>query len=241
MNISEIITRIKLQLGLFTIATPFENLDEIITKIITDITIPVFSLYCPAKETMRISLNELEQLDKASNFTEYLLPDFKTRKLLNVIHVEYASYSLGNLGLYADTMPTMYGSLPYQMMLSNAGASVADKMIPKITHEYIHPRRLRLYNAYISNDVVMNLAFEHDKSLASIPETARESFLDLALLDVKANLYPTMKQYTEINTAIGNINLKMDDWANADDSRNSLLEKWNDTYHLDTAPIIQYC
>ena len=52
MNMSNIITRIKLNLGLMAIATPFENLDETIKDIITDITLPVFSQYNPCRETM---------------------------------------------------------------------------------------------------------------------------------------------------------------------------------------------
>ena len=86
---------------------------------------------------------------------------------------------------------------------------------------------------YSSSKVVIELGFEHDKSLASIPETASESFMELALLDLKDNLYPTIKQYTDIQTAIGNINFKMDNWENAESDRKELLNRWDDVYHLD--------
>ena len=109
--------------------------------------------------------------------------------------------------------------------------------MPKMTFKYKHPRKLFLYNMYSSSTIVLELGFEHDKSLASIPETARESFIHLALLDVKSNLYPTMKMYSELNTAIGNINLKLDDWQNADSAREELINKWDDTYHLDLPPM----
>ena len=42
-----------------------------------------------------------------------------------------------------------------------------------------------------------------------------------------------MKHYNELQTAHGTVNLKIDDWANAESERESLLEKWDDTYHLD--------
>ena len=84
---------------------------------------------------------------------------------------------------------------------------------------------------------MLDLGFEHDKSLASIDETSRESFMELALLDVKSNLYPTLQMYTELNTAIGNINLKLDKWADADSARQELISKWDDTYHLDFQPL----
>ena len=134
-------------------------------------------------------------------------------------------------------MPLLQGNLINQMMLANAGTSLMNQMIPKLTFKFEAPRTLYIYNAYSSSKVVIDLGFEHDKSLASIPETCREDFLKLALLDVKENLYPTLKHYTEINTAIGNINLKLDDWANAEDQRRELIEKWDDTYHLDFQPV----
>ena len=47
MNISKLVTRIKMQIGIYGVALPIDNLDEIITDIIRDITLPVFSTYCP--------------------------------------------------------------------------------------------------------------------------------------------------------------------------------------------------
>lgn len=237
MNLSNIITRIKLKLGLMAFATPFENLDETIISIIKDITVPVFSIYYPQKESLTINTRDLELLEKATTYEKYLLPDFSARKLLYVFDVRYHDSSvLSGLGYYGEGYPTMTGNLINQMMLSNAGASLLNQMIPKMTFKYEAPRILYIYNGYSSAKIVLELGFEHDKSLASIPETCREEFLKLAMLDVKENLYPTMKQYTDLNTAIGNINLKLDDWANAEDQRRELVEKWDDTYHLDFQP-----
>jgi hypothetical protein len=57
--------------------------------------------------------------------------------------------------------------------------------------------------------------------------------MELALLDLKDNLYPTIKQYTDIQTAVGNISFKMDNWENAESDRKELLSRWDDTYHMD--------
>ena len=89
-----------------------------------------------------------------------------------------------------------------------------------------------------SSKIVFELAFEHDRSLASITPTSEESFYELALLDVKSALYEIMKHCSDINTAYGNINLKLDDWASADDKREQLLNEWKDSYHIDTIPFI---
>lgn len=237
MNLSNIVTRIKLKLGLLNIATPIENLDDTIVTILKEITIPVFSVYYPVKESLTLNTYDLELLEKTALYEKYLLPEFKSRNLLYVFDVRYDTSVLTGLGYYGGGMPLLQGNLINQMMLSNAGANLMNHMIPKMTFKFEHPRELYIYNAYSSAKVVLDLGFEHDKSLASIPETSREEFLKLAMLDVKENLYPTMKQYTELNTAIGNINLKLDDWANAEDQRRELIEKWDDTYHLDFQPV----
>ena len=237
MNLSTFITRIKLKLGLINIVTPFENLDQTIIDILRDITIPTFSIYYPVKETLVINTNDLKLLEKQSDYEKYLLPDFKTRKLLYVFDVNYDTSYLSGLGYYSGGMPLMQGNLINQVMMSNAGASLMNTLIPKLTFKFEPPRILYIYNAYASTKVQIELGFEHDMSLASIPETCREDFLKLALLDVKENLYPTLKQYTEISTAIGTINLKIDDWAPAERDRKDLIEKRHDLYNLDFKPI----
>lgn len=237
MNLSSIVTRIKLKLGLLNIATPFENLDDTIVTIIQDITVPVFSIYNPVKYTWRVNMNDLELLEKTETYEKYLLPEFNNNRLIYVFDVNYDTSILAGLGYYGGGMPLMEGNLVNQAMMANAGAAVMNTMIPKLTHHFEAPRTLFIYNAYSSSKLVIELGFEHDKTLASIPETCREEFLKLALLDVKENLYPSLKQYTEIQTAIGNINLKLDDWANAENDRKELIDKWDDTYHLDFRPI----
>ena len=59
MNLSSLITRIKIDCGIYAIALPFDNADEIIKDIIIDITRPVFSKYCPTYEKIRFDLNYL--------------------------------------------------------------------------------------------------------------------------------------------------------------------------------------
>jgi hypothetical protein len=237
MNLSNIMTRLKLKVGLINIATPFENLDDVLLQIVQEITVPVFSIYYPYKMSIPVNIHDYELLEKTDNYEKFLLPDFQNQKLLYVFDVNYDDSVLAGLGYYGGGYPLMMGNLIDQTMLSNAGASVMNMMIPKITFKFEPPRALYIYNAYSSSKMIIDLGFEHDKSLATIPDTCREEFLKLATLDVKENLYPTLKQYTELNTAIGNINLKLDDWQNADDQRRDLIEKWDDTYHLDFKPL----
>lgn len=237
MNMSNVITRIKLSLGLMAIATPFENIDDTIQTILDEITIPDFSIYNPCKDSITIKTNDLERIEKTDQYSTYLLPEFKARKLLYVFDVRYDDTCLSGLGYYGGGMPLINGNTINQVMLANAGANLINTMMPKMTFKFEHPRKLYLYNMYSSSTIVLDLGFEHDHSLASIPETCRDSFMQLATLDVKTNLYPTLKMYSELNTALGNINLKLDEWANAESTREELINKWSDTYHLDMRPL----
>lgn len=240
MNLSNVITRVKLKLGLINIATPFENIDDIIMYILENITLPVYSTYNPVHDKLVINTNDLERIDKTEQYETYLLPDFKTRTLLYVFDVTYDDSCLSGLGYYGGGMPLMTGNIINQAMLSNAGAQLISSMMPKMTFHYEHPRKLTLFNMYSSSRIVIELGFAHDKSLASIPDTCQESFMKLFMLDIKEYMYPTLKQYTEINSAIGNINLKLDDWANAESERADLINQWDDTYHLDMQPMYFY-
>ena len=76
----------------------------------------------------------------------------------------------------------------------------------------------------------------HDKNLNSITTTMEESFHNLAVLDVKDALYQMMKHYNEIQTAYGNINMKIDDWQSAADQRKQLLDDWDNMYQMDIIP-----
>ena len=89
MDMSTTLTRIKLSLGLMAFTTPFEDLDGTLQTIIQEITLPVFSQYNPVIDTMRIHTKDLEMIDRSEQYKVYLLPDFKTRKLLYVFNVTY--------------------------------------------------------------------------------------------------------------------------------------------------------
>ena len=85
--------------------------------------------------------------------------------------------------------------------------------------------------------VDIEIAVEHADNLSTIPNTAWESFYELALLDIKRFLYNAMKHYTELQTAYGTVQLKIDDWQSAESDRKELIERLRDIYHLEAQPL----
>ena len=237
MNLSQLITRIKISCGIYSIALPFENPDEVIKDVIENITLRTFSTYSPYYEKFRFDTHDLERVEKHANYETYLLPDiFSQREILFVRDVTYDESDISGLGYWGGGVPLLHGNMLNQMMLSNAGLTLTNKMIPTITFEYEHPRKLTLYNVLSSCKLCVEIAFVHDKNLVSISPTMEESFYNLALLDVKDMLYQTLKHYNEIQTAYGNISLKIDDWAQAADARKQLIDDWENVYHMDVMP-----
>ena len=237
MNISQLITRIKISCGIYTIALPFDNADEAIRDVIQNITLKTFSILCPCYEKVRFDLNSLEKLEKRANYEVYLLPDiFSERELLFVKSADYDESDISGIGYWGGGIPLLQGNMLRQSMLTNAGLNLTNKIIPRVTFKYEHPRKITLYNVLSSCKIVLTLALAHDKNLTSITPTMEESFFKLAVLDVKDMLYQTLKHYNDIQTAYGNINLKLDDWAQAAAYRKQLLEHWENTYHMDVIP-----
>lgn len=239
MNMSQLITRIKIKCGLYTIALPFENPDEVIKETIQNITLRTFSTYSPYYETFRFDLHSLERLEKNANYEVYLLPDiFSGRELMFVREVRYDESDISGLGYWGGGVPLLHGNMIKQSMLSNAGMNLTNTMVPRMTFKYEHPRKITLYNVLSSCKVIFELAFMHDKNLTSITPTEEESFYNLAVLDVQDMLYQSLKHYTDIQSAYGNISLKLDEWQQAASDRKQLLDDWDNTYHMDIMPFI---
>ena len=49
-----------------------------------------------------------------------------------------------------------------------------------------------------------------------------------------------MRYYTTVQTAFGQMDLKIDAWENAEADRNDLLNQWDENYHLDSVPAVWY-
>ena len=237
MNLSILVKRIKIDLGIYGLALPIENLDELIIDVIQDITLPVFSIYQPFEQTMYLDMNKLDKIEKTASYEAYLLPDFQERKLLSIKDVRYDDRSLSGMGYWGGTIPFLHNGITNQLILSNASNALIGTMLPKMNFQFIAPRTIYLYNCIASYSLIYDMLFEHDRSLMSIPPTAEESFFKLALLDTKASLYGLMKHYNNIQTAYGTIELKIDDWADASNERKQLLEDWDNVYNLDLGQI----
>jgi hypothetical protein len=233
MNLSELLTAIKMDLGIYGLALPFPDGDNALYGVLKLKTLKTFSLFCP--QVMRISLN-LSELKNLQNFyTEsiYEIPDiFGERLILFIRKVTPRNKMFG----YGFTSPVFDGDINTynNMAMTQASANLMSMAAPAMTHKFTAPNLLHLFNTASSyNEIDVEFALEHAPNMSTITPMSWDSFYELSLLDIKRFLYNTMKHYGEIQTAYGTINLKIDDWASAEADRKDMLEKWKDLYHMD--------
>ena len=238
MNMNRIVRRIKRDIGIYGIALPIDNLDQLILDILIDTTLPVFSIYYPNEEWYPLDGIRPQPREFAPNRADlYVLPEFPGRKLLYVKQVTYNEPHLcSNYNPVAAAINSPFD--PFQSIVTaNVGKNIVDGMVNSITFDYQHPRKLYVYDAMVSARLTALLAFEHDRSFTSINPTCEESFFTLADLDVKAGLYPTIKHYNGLETALGRIELQIEDWQNASSERKDLISNWDENYLLDAVDL----
>lgn len=234
MNVSELITSIKMDLGVYGMALPFEDEEKTFYDVIKLRTIKTFSQFYA--HIMRVDLNLDDLVCRKTEYNEsvYEIPMdlFGDRQLLYVRKVDRKNKLLGNS--YLDPMLEDGMDLYQATMLGHASANLLSTAIPPFTFKFVQPNLLYLYNSSaMANTITIEFGVEHFDNLGSIPRTAWESFYELALIDIKRLLYNALKHHNEIQTAFGSINLRIDDWQNAESDRKELIERWRDVHHLD--------
>lgn len=238
MNAGELLTSIKMDLGIYGIALPFDDPDKTIMDTIKLRTIKTFSQFYPHIVKIDLNLKELENNKTTYQETVYKLPDaFGDRRIMYIRSVKPRNKLLGsnymNPVIHADF--DMYSS----MMMMQSEANLLSTIAPPFTFHFTSPNLLHLYNlTTLANEITVEFGLEHFDNLSSIKNTTWESFYELALLDVKRLMYNMMKHYNEIQTAHGTINMRIDDWSNAESERRDLIERWRAVYHLEADQFI---
>jgi hypothetical protein len=234
MNISQLLTTIKMDLGIIGMKLPLENPDEAFMDVIKLKTLKTFSQFFPVIERVQYDLSKDLQITK-SDYTEsiYILPNkYPDREIVYVRSISPRNHFTGN-GYISPAYDMALDSF-YGLMLTQANADLVSVAAPPITFKFQAPNQLYIYNLATSWGLVdIDIAFEHANNLSTIPFTSWESFTELARADIKIFLYNLMKMYNDIDTAFGTIQLHIDDWSNAESDRKEIIEKWRDTYHLD--------
>lgn len=233
MNISQLIGRIKRDLGIYGMALPVKNVDEAIANIIKEVSLVTFSILSPKKDAMTVDLRKLVRTEHTHEYNEYIITG---RNNTEISFIEDVRPDTSSMYGWSGRNPVITTNSVYQNIIGNATMNLTQHMVPRMTFDFIWPNKLRLYNELCSV-VIIEYGQMHDLTLSSIPPTAAESFYKLAVLDVKQTFYNLVKHYNELQTAHGRIDLHIEDWAEAAAKREELVNSWEEVCHLDQKTI----
>ena len=239
---AHLIKMIKQHAGIYSIKLPISD-EEIYQDIILGDTLNTFSEYYPKAYVFPCELNQL-RVPNAPNSTSsdysdiYEFPNIEAldcNKILGIRKIE--PY---NDLRYEATVQSYETIESFQALAVAQGvANLSSLMEAPMFYEYLGGRRFRVTNGtYYKNRVVITIDMTYNDELFDIPPRMRSSFAALAELDVRRTLYHNLKYWEELQTAAGSFRLRIDDFQDAENQRNELLDNWNESHHLESGSII---
>jgi hypothetical protein len=237
MNMSQAISAIKTELGLFDITLPFKDDDgrpipteNVIYSVIQTMTIPIYSQFVPWHKIGDCNVADMFVVDQQKGI--YKLPEFLC--LTPILYVIDVRMPLHNTrGTYGDIAPAYGISRSAEgVVTSQSYMMLAGEMRAEPTFEYLGENKIRLYG-WPKTLLTFEVACQHEPNGESIEPGCYDSFMELATLDIKVFLWNNLKRYKSIPSSYGNLNLEIDEFQGADQERKSLLDRWRDVYHLD--------
>lgn len=194
------------------------NPDDILSTIRME-TLPTYSKYFPYI------------IDHLINPLEDKVPNYENRYYLKV--EDYTVLGVAEVFL----SNTYYGDivgLGYSAAVTNNGAEaqmvqdiLSANRVP-VTHKYYaEDESVAVYPGGLMNkSVLCRIKVVHPDDFSTIPLNMRDEFLKLCLYDVQEAIYPLRRRFANLQTAFGNIELFVDDLAEATSRKEELFEKW---------------
>ena len=238
INMSQIITDIIFENGLYQITLPFKDkqtgqpipTEQFVQEAITSLTIPKFSQFVPWEREGEINVAQMEVVDRGLGI--YLLPRWLTQTpVMSVISIHLPFHN--NRGMYGSIAPAYGIQRSVQgVAAGQAYMMVAGQMRAEPTWDYLGENKVRLYG-YPKTLVNIKVACQHEPNGETIPHGCYDSFLELAKLDTQVALYNNLKYYNNLPSAHGTVNLNIDDFKDAIAKRDEWLKDAGDKFHVD--------
>jgi len=251
VNISDVIGDMKMRLGLETIALPFNQPTEIVLKEIIHTSVRTFSQFKPQIRECFETIKNLRSPDEMSKKMRiFYLPEKLTITPVQYADAYIASSNLQNAEAATNSFTVGspfvgFGSYYPQDILNATQTGAAINKYAGVTSrpqtsEWLGYNKIKLFDFPADAVVHFVAKCDHDLSLETIPVSCRESFIQLAELDIKATLYNMLKNYNDTGGALNKTQLDISAWSGAESERNSLVDKWTGIFHLDEIDLIQF-
>lgn len=237
-RMNSLINKIERRLGTRQLNLPeYLSKDKWAEEVIENETLDTFSRYFP--NSMHIVLD----LSQRKNDGYYVLDEYvpESVEILGVRDIDWSLFSRDSLrlqeaqgyGVY-DFMTNNYGL--DDIMLLQMRADHMSLFNNQIFIEFKPPNMIKL-STVTGADVTrgmksfpLEIFIKHAPNLMTIPPTMMETFEDLATADVARFLYEELKYYDGLETVYANIDLKINDLADKASSRDSIIQKLEDSH-----------
>lgn len=219
-NKSLLLGKIKRRLGLYFLKLPIDEKD--LLDIIDEDTIPAYSIYFP--QELKIKITEEDRVPNTVN--TFFIDERHVGSGVNIIDIEliHGSYNPVSTAMFRPRDVADIMNLQMHLDLTSA---ISDP----VAYKYYPPNKIEILGGRNAMGMFYaDVLLTHNTSLTSIRPSQVPTFTKLALLDVKSFLYNNLKYFDQIETSFGSINLRIDEWSNADSEREDLLSQWNDKY-----------
>ena len=228
---SEFLTMLKEDIGIKDIPLPVD--DNELTKRIYHSSLKEFSVRYPRLQEIKLTPDDCISRDNIefNGSATYQIPKeyYQDSEILSVLDIDAATRSGGVASMYYPSIvswsaDSLISSIADIKMASSMGTMMAHSP----TFRFFPPDKLVIYDGWFNSSYCVEIALMHDLNLTTIPPTALTHFRQLAVLDLKWYLYNKLKRKENLDVGIGNINLKIDDWQDAEQQFRDLLQRWDE-------------
>lgn len=251
MNISELISDIIDSEGLYSISLPYNTPPEVYVQKSIEKSIRTFSEFKRQKKETFVLVKDLKSPSETERMRNiFLLPTELTTTPIKDVTATCETYLADSKNITTNVFTVGspfvgFGSYyPQDIINAQLTGTVINKFAGvtsrQPTVKYLGYNKIQLFDFPKDSCVHFIVECEHDLSGETIPESCRESFIQLATLDVQIKLYADLKNRTNVGSGYKDVQLKIDDWANAKSERKELVKQWTETYHLDETDAMMF-
>lgn len=192
--------------------------------VIKEQSIISFSMYYPLQKKIEIDLSD--PIFQADGYNNFIIPT-SIIKPENILSLKSVIPSTMYAGAYS------YNGMEGGDVLGNyLNRNILSAYDTPRTSQFTRPNIITVYpkTVYRSGKLLVTVNMKHDKNFYTIPNSLTEEFKKLALIDAKDAIYNIRKNYKNITTAFGPLELNMEDFEGMGDKRTDLLDYWKKNY-----------
>lgn len=228
---------------------------QYMSKVLRVSTLPSINKVYPYIMRTVLDVNRMNYIGIKDNYVGWRIP----KELTNGLEIQSikSCYPVGSSGFkdtlaqngsyigtnttYLASYPNKYGRYSsanlYESVLS-ADLGYADLQLLGSIQEAPNPRLEKPNIMWInstyqhSGAFLVELCLDNDDNLLTLDNSVYDGVKRLFILDLKSAIYNEYGILSNIETPLGNIDLRIDDWSGAESERNELYDQYLSLAHL---------